>query len=279
MNTWIDATIWTDGDFNENEWREAVTPYFDRFAYGREIAPQTGRPHLQFRGILRCEPNELPAFVSVLTHTLGMRHISRTHVRDFEYVMKTGDYYASWEKQRKCYVEGELCPWQLSVCRPIEDSLMDDRTIEIYVDLIGNSGKTWLCRYLEARHMATYIPPLGRASDILSAVIEKPKSKWYCIDFPRAFQPNRDTWAAIEMVKNGVVYDHRYKYRETDLGYCPRVSVFCNEVPYILTYYLSRDRIKIYQIAPGEGIWGRDALTISERPDWIHYEPEEDSRR
>lgn len=279
MGSWIDATIWTDEGFDESEFRKNISTYFERYAYGRESAPSTGRRHLQFRGILACavgSPEE-KAYCTMLS-TLGFRHITRTGVRDFEYVYKEGDYYASWEKTRECYVNGELCPWQLSVCRPIEDRQMDDRTIEIYVDLVGNSGKTWLGRYLETRHMATYIPPLGRATDILSAVIEKPKSKWYFIDFPRAFYPNRETWAAIEMVKNGIVYDHRYKYKEVDLGINPRVSVFCNVVPPILSEYLSRDRIKIYQITQGGGIWGRDALIITERPDWKNWVPEPDEK-
>lgn len=272
MGSWIDATIWTDEGFNESEFREKISTYFERYAYGRESAPSTGRRHLQFRGILACTvgSDEEKAICTVLS-ALGFRHITRTGVRNFDYVFKDGDYYLSWEKIRKEYLESELCPWQLSACRPIGDS---SRTIEILVDLAGNAGKTFWAKWLEARHMATYIPPLGRASDILSAVIEKPKSPWYIIDFPRAFQPNRETWAAIEMVKNGIVYDHRYKYREIDLGYNPRVTVLCNEVPHILSEYLSKDRIQIRQIAMGNGIWGRDARTLTHRPDWLNYKPE-----
>ena len=56
---WIDAVVWIDGDNafegvkDECEWRERIAPLFERFAYGREKAPTTGRRHFQFRGVLK----------------------------------------------------------------------------------------------------------------------------------------------------------------------------------------------------------------------------------
>lgn len=200
---------------------------------------------------------------------VGFRHITRTGVRDFDYVYKTGNYYCSWEKVRKEHVDVKLYDWQ----RTAVEHVADDREIEFYVDLLGNAGKTFFGKWLESQHKACYIPPLGRASDILSCVMEKPRNKWYIIDMPRAMPFSRDFYSAVEMVKNGVIYDHRYKYREIDLGYNPRVSVFCNEVPERLSSYLSRDRINIRQITTGDtSIWGRECLQIIDRPDWKNWE-------
>lgn len=272
MGTWIDATIWTDEGFNEEEFIAGIEQYFERFAFGREYAPSTGRRHLQFRGILSAKTASTEEDgVILLLSKMGFRHITRTGVRNFDYVYKSGDYYLSWEKIRKEYRTAELCPWQLSVCRPIEDR--EGRYVEIYVDLRGNAGKTFLAKWLESKHQACYIPPLGRASDILSAVLEKPKSGMYIIDMPRAMPFTREFWCAVEMVKNGVIYDHRYKYKEVDLGYNPRVVVFANEVPIKLSTYLSKDRIKIYQIDVGsDGFWGREHMAVTERPDWKNWE-------
>lgn len=273
---WIDSTIWTDMEgFDEERFKELIQPLFDRYAYGREEAPTTGRKHLQFRGIFKGDKEALTNSLNYLA-SAGLRHITLTHVRNFDYVLKSKDFYLSWEIIREEYKNGKLCEWQSAVLNgrhwAKENEHNRNRDIEIFVDTKGNSGKTWFGRWLESRHLATYIPPLGRGTDILSAVIEKPKSEWYYIDFPKAFQPDRETWSAIEMVKNGVVYDHRYKYKEIDIGYNPRVTVMCNDVPKFLTNYLSEDRIKLYEITEGGGILeGRENLTVKERPHWYNF--------
>lgn len=245
MGSWIDATIWIDEGFEEAEFRTRVGPCFERYAYGKETAPSTGRKHLQFRGILKCGvgSKEEQGYLAFLSAN-GFRHITRTSVRNFDYIYKDGDFYLSWEKVREEYTSAVLLPWQ----QKAKEMAYDTRTVEVYIDVKGNSGKTFFGKCMESQHIATYIPPLGRGSDILSAVLEKPKSKWYIIDFPRSFEPNRETWATIEMVKNGLVYDHRYKYKEMDLGYNPRVSVFTNSMPKRLAEMLSMDRLRIYEI-------------------------------
>lgn len=271
MGSWIDATIWTDEGFDELTFRETIKPYFERFAYGREKAPTTGRAHLQFRGILNCPvgSDEEKAIANSLSF-LGFRHITRTGVRNFDYIYKDDDYFMSWEKVREQFLIATPRGWQ----QELIEHQTTDREVEIYVDLQGNSGKTFLGKWLESKHRACYIPPLGRASDILSAVMEKPKSRWYIIDMPRAMPFTREFWASVEMVKNGLVYDHRYKYKEIDLGYNPRVSVFCNDVPERLSSFLSVDRIRICDISRNKPYLGpEEAYSIVERPDWKQWEP------
>ena len=83
---WIDATIWVDGDDkftgvgDENEWRDKFNGLFERYAYGREVAPETKRRHLQFRGVLKVACDA--ACLNYLS-SLGFRNIQPTHVRDF----------------------------------------------------------------------------------------------------------------------------------------------------------------------------------------------------
>lgn len=68
---WIDATAWTPVDApdwslvctglrNDNvmkleDWKNAVSGYFERYAFGCEVAPETQRRHYQFRGVLKAD--------------------------------------------------------------------------------------------------------------------------------------------------------------------------------------------------------------------------------
>ena len=138
---WIDATIWCEGDNafegvkDESEWRSRFAGLFERYAYGRETAPETGRRHFQFRGVLKvaCDATSL-AYLS----SLGFRNITPTHVRDFEYVYKDKDFYCSWDVYRPEYdlVRNSPHVWQVQ----LEDMERDDRTIEVVWDERGNSG-------------------------------------------------------------------------------------------------------------------------------------------
>ena len=253
---WIDATIWIDGDEkftgvgDENEWREKLDEYFERYVYGREIAPETGRRHFQFRGVLRAAL-DYPV-VAALTG-FGFRHITPSHVRNFDYVKKSGDYYASWETFRPEFQKVEKDPrvWQVQ----LDAMEADDRTIEFIVDRAGNSGKTAWGMYHQFRHDAVYIPPVSRGIDVCSAVINKGVSSWYIIDTPRAFEFTPEWAVGLEQLKNGYVFDTRNSFKDLMLPARPRITVLCNQEPPDLEMYFSMDRIVLMQITPEGYLW------------------------
>ena len=252
---WIDATIWIDGDEkfegvkNEKEWRDLVGPYFERYAYGRETAPQTGKRHYQFRGIL-LRPADRDTLVRLAE--LGFRNIQPTHVRDFEYVYKDCDFYCSWEARRPEYdfVESNPRVWQVQ----LEDLERDDRTIEFVLDEVGNAGKTAWGMYQEYKHRACYIPPVRRGIDVCACVISKRVSDWYIIDTPRSFEYDEDWACALEQLKNGYVYDTRHSFRDLYLPERPRVTVLCNNLPDNGKYF-SKDRVLEMKITKEGYLW------------------------
>ncbi|BBE29376.1 replication associated protein [Felismacovirus babas1] len=252
---WIDATVWVDGDagfagvVNEDEWRKEFAGLFDRYAYGREVAPSTGRRHFQFRGVLKsdCDAGTL----GVLT-SLGFRDISPTHVRDFEYVYKDADFYCSWELFRPEFADIRDHPYDYQV--QLKALPRDDRSIEIVVDSRGNWGKTAFSMYMEYLHKGVYIPPLKRGLDVSACVLGKRISEWYLVDTPRSFEFDADWACALEQLKNGYVYDTRYSFRDKVLPVRPRVTVLCNREPEYDMFF-SKDRVQLFEITDKGYLW------------------------
>lgn len=241
MFKWFDSTYWIDDKCTEGIARDVLSRVCERFAYGREVAPTTGAKHLQVRGILRS-----PADDSLLCTLsgLGFRNITPTHVKNFDYIYKDGDYFCSWEIDRPEF-HYPCRPWQSS----LENLPRDDRTVEIVWDSEGGAGKTLFGRMMQARHKALYIPPVARSVDIASVVLSSPTYNWYILDLPRSFPiDNADFWCGVEQLKNGYIYDVRYQFKSKDLGLCPRVTVMTNTLTEQTLRYLSYDRYQIFTL-------------------------------
>lgn len=236
---------------NEDDWRNVVGNYFDRWAYGREFAPETGRPHYQCRGYLK---NDLDANTTLALAHFGCCNITPTHVKDFEYIYKDGDYWRSWDLWRPEYtwIEEHWDVWMTEL-----EGMNDDkgRSIEIICDPEGNHGKTAFAMYMAfIRHKATYCPVCEKGQDLINFVLQAETSSWYIVDTPRAFEFTKSWATAIEQLKNGYVYDHRYNYREKILPCRPRVTILCNEVPEYEKYF-SKDRVLSLEITEKGYLW------------------------
>jgi len=242
MFKWFDTTYWLDDKHNEGLARDVLSRCCERFAYGREFAPTTGAPHLQIRGILRAPAD---ADLLLTLSGLGFRNITPTHVKNFDYIYKSGDYYCSWEIDRPEFHLPKY-PWQTE----LEGLSRNDRTVEIVWDSDGNSGKTLFGRMMQAEHKALYIPPVARSVDIASIVLSNPTYHWYILDLPRAFPLDQsDFWCGVEQLKNGFIYDVRYQFKSKDLGLCPRVTVMTNHLTKRTLAFLSQDRYSVYTLS------------------------------
>nr|QCC72683.1 replication-associated protein [Cressdnaviricota sp.] len=262
---WVDATAWApvgapdwsvvctglmnDKTMKIEDWKHELDGYFERYAFGCEIAPETKRRHFQFRGVLKVD---LDANTNIALSGLGLRHVTPTKVRDFEYVYKDHNFFCSWEVFRPEYDKVMCSPyvWQVQ----LEDVERDERTIEIIVDEKGNSGKTAWAMYQDYAHRAVYIPPLKRGLDLVACVLGKRESDWYIIDTPRAFEFNDDWACSIEQLKNGYVFDTRYSFRDRYLSVRPRVTILCNHLPDYEKYF-SADRVFPMKITPEGYLW------------------------
>jgi len=181
---------------------------------------------------------------------------SKANKDNFYYVEKSETRFAGpWKsddepielpRQLKVIEEKGFMPWQ----KTVYDSIMytwDSRTVNVIIDFAGNKGKGTFVLYLHAKKIAARIPPFKDLKDMSRAVMRLSKRKCYFIDIPRALDSRKMTemWAGIETIKDGLVYDDRYKYEETMMD-SPHIWVFMNSMPN--EHCLSRDRWRYWSI-------------------------------
>lgn len=235
---------------------ESLNP--DRFAFGREVG-EGGYEHYQGRIVLKVG-KDLKTLANWNKEHNVTWHWSPTHVRDFTYVEKEGNFYRSWEGHLSKFATLDLRPWQKQAIDILRGQ--NNRCVDCIIDQCGNHGKTYLAKYLAATHQATYVPPFTEAQDYMAFAMAKPSER-YIIDVPRAetIKQRKGMWSAIEQIKNGYVYDKRYQFRDAWIGE-PQVLVFANETPDRSS--LSDDRWHLYRFED----WGGTEVLGAFPEDW-----------
>lgn len=128
----------------------------------------------------------------------------------------------------------------------------DERTIHWINDQDGNHGKSVFCEYLEYHKLAIELPPIRTMEDLMQvahgAWEAQPENRAFVVDLPRGMKGNKlaDFLAAIETIKNGKVYDKRYKYKAQRYNR-PQIILFTNQEPDLKL--LTRSRWKIWKIS------------------------------
>jgi len=120
----------------------------------------------------------------------------------------------------------------------------DDRRIVFVIDPVGNSGKSWFCRYMQKlKPDATQYLRIGKRDDLAHAL--DPRRTIFLFDVPRRgmeyFQ-----YVIVESLKDGQVFSPKYNSCTKDFQPCHCV-VFCNEDPDMGA--LTTDRYKIIRIS------------------------------
>jgi len=162
-----------------------------------------------------------------------------------------------WSDRDQClfvepYIrELQLSVWQSNMVQKV--CVADRRAIHVLFDMGGHTGKSDLCRWLEAFRGAVLLEPtLKEPRDIMRMVMNTrtaPPSEivTYVFDLPRAMDKSRMTnlWLTIETIKNGSAYDDRYSFRRIRFM-PPNILVMTNKLPDMSE--LSADRWHIWVI-------------------------------
>lgn len=247
---WWDFTLpkdkWTMDEIIERLEKNGA----DRFAIGDEKG-EGGYEHFQGRVVFKVA-KEMTTVCNLLGFCRGKGPdmdrwgwVGPTHVRDFEYVKKEGKFYCSWEGALRKFQTIELLGWQAQAEQFFQNE--SERQVYIIVDEIGNHGKSWFSKYLEATHQADVCPVTdGDASNYIEYCCKHP-AKGYVFDVPRAdsIKSKKAMWRAIEQIKNGLLYDRRYTSEKKWID-PPKIIVFSNEEPDYDT--LSQDRWIVHRI-------------------------------
>lgn len=141
-------------------------------------------------------------------------------------------------------------PFQQSVLDSMTE--YDDRSINCIIDKTGNNGKSILAALIRSAGGIT-IPCVGDTERLVATTCNILMAKQLrvprlvAIDMPRSINNNRlyQLMSAIEIVKDGWVYDSRNHFKEWSYDK-PQVWVFTNnEIP---TKYMSNDRWNFFMI-------------------------------
>lgn len=119
-----------------------------------------------------------------------------------------------------------LKPWQ----ERLRDIVLEPpcpRKVYWLFDLVGNSGKSWMARYLVARHSAIIFTH-GKLVDLVHAYESQPV---VIVDLARTQAEKIDhVYMLIESLKNGVMFSSKYD-SQTKIFKPPHVIVFANFEP------------------------------------------------
>lgn len=120
--------------------------------------------------------------------------------------------------------------WQQKVIDIVERG-DNDRTINWVVDEDGNSGKSFLCKYLALKYDA--IIGEGKENDILNQVLrmieeEDKDPTLVLVDMPRA--QRHTSYKVLEKLKNGMIYSGKYEGGQAFFD-SPTIIVFANSEP------------------------------------------------
>lgn len=247
--------------------------YSDDWVFQLEKAPTTGSYHLQGRMRLK-KKSRLTAIVKLFKTTLlSGTHYSKTsatNIKNDFYVTKletrcdgpwfrhpervSGDIKTSIDKlyQISHINDDTLYPWQKKMYQIM--GVKDPRTIHCLIDLSGNSGKSVFTSYSAVLKTGCIaVPPLDSYKDIcqfLCSFIEQRGidcAERLIIDFPRSLRQDSlyQFMSGIEQIKNGCVYDTRYKARQVVFP-SPQILLFMNTIPE--PTYVSLDRWSFWTI-------------------------------
>jgi len=143
--------------------------------------------------------------------------------------------------------------WEQNSFYPYQKYIYDEcfnyncRYIDVILDTRGHIGKSAFCEWLEYQQRACEVPPIRDMQDLVAFIIDQPVSQAYLIDMPRGMKKDKlaEFYAGVETVKNGFLYDKRYKGRKKRIER-PRIFIFTNTMPVLSL--LSTDRWKVWQV-------------------------------
>lgn len=236
-----------------------LTSKCNRWVFQLERSGEGGKLHFQGRASFKSAKR-----VCELKKVIPGAHWSVEHDTD------AGDFYCTKEDETK--VEGpwsdkdakfpvpwdlaaitEWYPWQTDIFEGLKRR--DDRSVNVLIDEKGCIGKSKVLKMTVWKKWGFCLPPIGDAKDMIQAVASMISTcgvrPAFLVDLPRTGESDihmKSIYKAIECVKNGLVFDLRYKYTECVFD-SPMVWVFTNQRP--KRSWLSHDRWVYWRVHEG----------------------------
>lgn len=244
--------------YSEEEYIDILERCYDTlsckfYIVGKEMS-QNGTPHLQ--GYIEFHKRKEFNSIKKWNERIHWEKAKGNEEQNFEYCSKEGDYVTNIKKRisrkerllKKRYSNIEWKSWQQEIIDILETE-PDSRSIHWYYDRKGNTGKTFLVKYLACKYDIVIAD--GKKDNVFNQIKtfldnheEDEDIKIVLLDIPRS-SLGYINYNVIEKVKDGILYSGKYEG-----GLCvydnPHVIIFANEPPN--TYELSEDRWIIREI-------------------------------
>lgn len=179
-------------------------------------------------------------------------NIPEAHVEEcsdtWEYETKEGRFIASWDTPEVRSLRfGKMRRHQKEAVEALRRT--NDREVMVWIDVMGNSGKSWLVGHLFETGKAYYLPPtITSVQSMLQTIASlawadrekgRPPREFILIDIPRSWKWSKELYCTIETIKDGLIMDPRYSARPINIRGV-KVLVMCNTSPKLDS--LSTDR-------------------------------------
>lgn len=176
------------------------------------------------------------------------------HQKGFEALKNMYIQAENIKKIRGLFDGSKWYAWQIVLMRYLCDCIPNPRRVTWYVDFEGNSGKTYLSKWLITHKDAVRFEN-GKSSDVKFAYRGQ---KIVIFDLSRS-QEDHVNYEVIESVKNGVIFSPKYESR-CAVYMIPHVVVFANFEPD--KSKLSFDRWDIRHISEKDKEWAVEGSDI-----------------
>ena len=236
-----------------------------KFVFQLEKGDEDGYIHWQIRLSLHKRQTCSHVHKNLIPHLPGHWSVTSNEVHDsgnqFNYVMKIDSRIdgpwsdldnipppATLTPQLTNYWAYQRYPWQIDIERISQE--YNERHLHYVYDPHYNSGKSILCEDLEYRDLACEIPGIySLAEDICQFTFCQQVSKCYLFDLPAAMKKEKmhQMYMALEMIKNGLLFDKRYKGVKKRIPR-PAMIIFANNLPKM--ELMAPDRWIIWYVTP-----------------------------
>jgi len=187
---------------------------------------------------------DLEAAMATLKETRSIKRVAEEHPNAFaRYSKGMRDWLKTTEQPEKQVAV--LRPWQSDLEQLILGE-PDARKIRWYIDETGNTGKTWMGKYLVTNHGAMLLGN-GKHDRILYAV-QQARPRIIVFDFPRdtvVGDNDKAPYGPMEAIKNGTIFSGMYGDGPT-LMPIPHMICFSNFEPDLSKF--SQDRWDIVRL-------------------------------
>lgn len=220
------------------------------YIIGKEIGEQK-TPHLQ--GYVEFKNQITFSRFKKVCDRLHLEKARGTREQNKKYcskqsILKTNLPLTRTERLLQSYDTVTWKNWQQTILDIIETE-PNDRTINWVYDPNGNSGKSFLCKYLVMKYNAIIAD--GKKDNIFNQIKiwldnheDHEDPKLIILDVPR-YNIEYINMGTVEQIKNGLIYSGKYEG-----GICifksPHIFIFTNSLPDYTT--LSKDRWNIIKI-------------------------------